>query len=1377
MQPSSSLHHPVRRRPTDNSGDLAFLDRNMQSVSSQLDTIFRSLRSGRHGHRFNMWVDEGQTRTGSGAPAIPPGIEEVLVSRLRRPTSEQSSEENATGQQPQDKVEPNQMQESDAVAREEPPVGENTSNVGTVNTSLRSMEVGVTGNLDVGPIDNDFLQGGDASNARDPAIEMQYVRGSDATSRDVEAVSQESGGSGATLGESLRSLEVEIGSADGHDDGGERQGPTDRISLSDLQPPRARRSSGNPGAVSGREASLRSVSEVPPDTNQVPGQAGSAEEQNITQPVDLATIDPAFLDALPEELRDEVLSSQQRQATQTPNEQTQPEGDIDPEFLAALPPDIREEVLAQQRAAQRGNHSQELEGQPVEMDTVSIIATFPSDLREEVLLTSSDAILANLTPALVAEAQMLRERFAHRYHSRALFGMYPRNRRGESSRRGEGIGSSLDRGRRSVGGKLVEADGAPLVDMEDLKALVRLLRVVQPIYKGPLQRVLLNLCVHRESRTSLVKILMDTLMRDLRGPMKSLNGFGEPSFRLYACQSHIIYSRPQFCNGVPPLLSRRILETLTYLARNHPYVAKFLLHMVLPQPATPNSLNAEQDRGKAVMIMEEDQSERLLQQKGDTSIVLLLSLLNQSLYLRSVAHLEQLLNLLEVIIDSSTDDNSALPNKSGVSPPEPQAGSESAMVDVQVNAVVASAGDNKLIMTDDHTKSSASAVNDEHNTRDVLLGLPQSELRLLCSLLAREGLSDNAYGLVAEIMKKLVAIIPTHCRLFITELANSVQQLIISAMNELHGYEEIETLLNTSSSDGTTILRVLQALSSLISTLHEKEKDCQLLPEKDLNDALSLVWNIDSALEPLWLELSTCISKIESFSESSDRSGISGNQLSTNSSSMPPLPAGSQNILPYIESFFVTCEKLCPGESGSVHDFSNTMNSDIEDASTSTVGQKSPGAHSKVDEKHLAFVKFSERHKKLLNAFIRQNSGLLEKSFSLMLKVPRIIDFDNKRNYFRSKIKHQHDHHRSPLRISVRRAYVLEDSYNQLRMRSTQDLKGRLTVNFQGEEGIDAGGLTREWYQLLSRVIFDKGALLFTTVGNDSTFQPNPNSVYQTEHLSYFKFVGRVVGKALFDGQLLDVHFTRSFYKHILGVKVTYHDIEAIDPDYFKNLKWMLENDVSEIPDLTFSIDADEEKLILYERTEVTDYELIPGGRNIRVTEENKREYVDLNAEHRLTTAIRPQINAFLEGFNELIPRELVSIFNDKELELLISGLPDIDLDDLRENTEYSGYSPASPVIQWFWEVVQGFSEEDKARLLQFVTGTSKVPLEGFSALQGISGSQKFQIHKAYGSPDHLPSAHTCFNQLDLPEYPSKEQLEERLLLAIHEANEGFGFG
>lgn len=374
-------------------------------------------------------------------------------------------------------------------------------------------------------------------------------------------------------------------------------------------------------------------------------------------------------------------------------------------------------------------------------------------------------------------------------------------------------------------------------------------------------------------------------------------------------------------------------------------------------------------------------------------------------------------------------------------------------------------------------------------------------------------LSDNAYALVAEVMKKLVANAPTHCRLFITELAVAVQGLARSAMSELGTFgETLDALLSTSSSDGSAILRVLQALSSLVASLKEKENDPKILPEKEYTAALSQVWDINSALEPLWLDLSTCISKIETYSDSvPDLLTSSKTSTSKPSGVMTPLPAGSQNILPYIESFFVVCEKLHPVQPGSSHEFSIAAVSEVEDASTSAGQQKTSGHALKVDDKNIAFVKFSEKHRKLLNAFLRQNPGLLEKSFSLMLKVPRFIDFDNKRAHFRSKIKHQHDHHHSPLRISVRRAYILEDSYNQLRLRSTQDLKGRLTVHFQGEEGIDAGGLTREWYQLLSRVIFDKGALLFTTVGNESTFQPNPNSVFQTEHLSYFKFVGRVV--------------------------------------------------------------------------------------------------------------------------------------------------------------------------------------------------------------------------------------------------------------------------
>ncbi|CAA0843325.1 E3 ubiquitin-protein ligase UPL1 [Striga hermonthica] len=1331
VEPHPSLN-TFLPRPSENNHDA----RSNSEALSQLNSVFRSLRHGRQGHRFDLLANEDQLSNGSNSSGVPQGLEEVLVSSLRRPSTEKPSN-NTAAVESQNRVELGLSAES-----AETTAG-NQESVGGITEHPPSavLESAGVGNVSTAH----ETQGMESSNQTPQSVDIQYDHAD--VMRDVEAVSQESSGSGATLGESLRSLDVEIGSADGHDDGGDRQAG------SDARIRRINPAFGNNTSLSGRDAPLHSVTEVSEDPIPEAEQTAPPNEEQNNH--DAEPIDPAFLDALPEELRAEVLSAQPSETSNPQNPEPQNNGDIDPEFLAALPPDIREEVLAQQRA-QRLQQSHELEGQPVEMDTVSIIATFPSDIREEVLLTSSDAILANLTPALVAEANMLRERFARRYNQ-TLFGIYPRNRRGESSRRGvDRVGGGLSR--RSTAVTPVEADGLPLVDTEGLESLIRLLRVVQPLYRSQ-QRLLLNLCAHAETRVDLLKILMDLLLSNKRRFPSDLNAT-EPPYRLYACK-HVMYSRPQHVDGVPPLVSRRALETLTYLSGNHPLVAKLLLELRLPQVNFKESPSSDEKGKKAMLLSDEDMSEKYTERQS--SLSLLLSLFNRPLYLRSITHLEQLLNLLDVILDNAEKKSNSSHDPGSSASEQPSNPQDSTSV------VSATSGEGNSSL-----KALSSDEDKEQNAKD-LNNLPKLELQRLCSLLASEGLSDNAYTLVAEVLRKLVTIAPIHCNHFVTELAGSVRSLTKSAIEELQVFGDIEKALLFTTTHGAPVLRVLQALSSLVVVLLSKDKKHQNLPDTEYTAAVTVVWDINAALEPLWQELSNCISKIETYSDMvSDRSASS---VKPSISSVPSLPAGTQNVLPYIESFFVTCEKLNPGQSSSGTDFGATSVSDVVEGIASSSQVKPSGSSLKVDEKHVAFLRFSEKHRKLLNAFVRQNPGLLEKSFSLMLKVPRFIDFDNKRSHFRSKIKNLHDTQHSPLRISVRRAYILEDSYNQLRLRPAQDLKGRLTVHFQGEEGIDAGGLTREWYQLLSRVIFDKGALLFTTVGNESTFQPNPNSVYQTEHLSYFKFVGRVVGKALFDGQLLDVHFTRSFYKHILGVKVTYHDIEAIDPDYFKNLKWLLENDISDVLDLTFSIDADEEKLILYERTQVTDYELIPGGRNIRVTEANKHQYVDLVAEHRLTTAIRPQINAFMEGFNELISRDLISIFNDKELELLISGLPDIDLDDLRANTEYSGYSTASPAIQWFWEIVQGFSKEDKARLLQFVTGTSKVPLEGFGALQGISGSQKFQIHKAYGSPDHLPSAHTCFNQLDLPDYPSKERLEERLLLAIHEGNEGFGFG
>jgi E3 ubiquitin-protein ligase HUWE1 len=203
--------------------------------------------------------------------------------------------------------------------------------------------------------------------------------------------------------------------------------------------------------------------------------------------------------------------------------------------------------------------------------------------------------------------------------------------------------------------------------------------------------------------------------------------------------------------------------------------------------------------------------------------------------------------------------------------------------------------------------------------------------------------------------------------------------------------------------------------------------------------------------------------------------------------------------------------------------------------------------------------------------------------------------------------------------------------------------------------------------------------------------------------------------------------------------------------------------------DLTFSAETQR-----FGRSETVD--LVPDGRHIAVTDDNKADYLRLVAHHRMTSAIRGQIDSFLSGFYELVPPALVSVFSPAELELLVCGLPDVSTADLQANTEYHQYKAGDEVIGWFWEILHGLGRQQRANFLQFVTGTSKVPLGGFSQLQGMRGTQRFSIHKAYGEAGLLPSAHTCFNQLDLPVYASRDELQDKLLLAITEGSEGFGF-
>ncbi|OAD59034.1 E3 ubiquitin-protein ligase NEDD4 [Eufriesea mexicana] len=337
--------------------------------------------------------------------------------------------------------------------------------------------------------------------------------------------------------------------------------------------------------------------------------------------------------------------------------------------------------------------------------------------------------------------------------------------------------------------------------------------------------------------------------------------------------------------------------------------------------------------------------------------------------------------------------------------------------------------------------------------------------------------------------------------------------------------------------------------------------------------------------------------------------------------------------------------------------------------------------------------------------------------------------------------KRKYEYLKSQLRKPVKDSYRIISSVNRVEI-----LKTKLWVEFEGEVGLDYGGLAREW--------------------DNYTLQINPFSgVCNEEHLNYFKFIGRIAGMAVYHGKLLDAFFIRPFYKMMLGKSIDLKDMESVDSEYYNSLLWIKENDPSEL-ELTFCVDEES-----FGHT--SQRELKPDGANVPVTDENKDEYIALVIQWRFVSRVQEQMNAFLEGFNALIPPTLVKIFDEHELELLMCGIQHIDVRDWKQNTLYKGdYHANHIVVQWFWRVVLSFSNEMRSRLLQFVTGTSRVPMNGFKELYGSNGPQLFTIEK-WGTPDNYPRAHTCFNRIDLPPYQSYQQLREKLVKAI-EGSQGF---
>ncbi|CAB3224299.1 unnamed protein product [Arctia plantaginis] len=354
-------------------------------------------------------------------------------------------------------------------------------------------------------------------------------------------------------------------------------------------------------------------------------------------------------------------------------------------------------------------------------------------------------------------------------------------------------------------------------------------------------------------------------------------------------------------------------------------------------------------------------------------------------------------------------------------------------------------------------------------------------------------------------------------------------------------------------------------------------------------------------------------------------------------------------------------------------------------------------------------------------------------------------------------------------RVEVSRNEILEESYRLVMKLRAKELRKRLLVKFRGEEGLDYGGVAREWLHLLGRELFNPhyGLFQYANAGDDRyALQINADSGVNPEHLSYFHFAGRILGVALFHGHQLDAAFTAPFYKQLLGRPITLRDIRDVDPELHRSLSWMLENSITGVIDTTFSVECSSFGA-------VRSVELRPGGANEVVTDANKREYVRLYVAHRFTRGAERQWLALQRGLADIIPPQLLRPLSPRDLQPLLAGRADLDPADWRRHTRLKHVAPDAPIVAWFWEIVEEFDADMRARLLQFVTGSRRVPLAGFRALQGSTGAaapRLFTLHLvADAAPDSLPKAHTCFNRLDLPPYPSKERLHDKLKQAVLE--------
>ncbi|OLL25278.1 putative E3 ubiquitin protein ligase [Neolecta irregularis DAH-3] len=352
---------------------------------------------------------------------------------------------------------------------------------------------------------------------------------------------------------------------------------------------------------------------------------------------------------------------------------------------------------------------------------------------------------------------------------------------------------------------------------------------------------------------------------------------------------------------------------------------------------------------------------------------------------------------------------------------------------------------------------------------------------------------------------------------------------------------------------------------------------------------------------------------------------------------------------------------------------------------------------------------------------------------------------------------------------TVRRNHLFEDAFDQLNSIGS-GLKSRLSIEFIDEHGIkemgiDGGGLTKEFITSVCKQAFHTDYGLFVET-KDNLLYPNHSSLSsEPQNLAYYEFLGRVIGKAIYEGILVDAAFAPFFLLKWLGKLSYLDDLSSLDDRLYHGLIQLKQyiGDVETDFALNFTINDEE-------FGKSSTIELIPNGSNISVTNNNRLQYIHLVSNYRLNTQLARQSAAFVRGLSDLIDTPWLAMFNQQELQTLVGGATGaIDLVDLRNNTKYYDFADTDQFIAWFWSILAELQQPDLRKFLKFVTSVERPPLLGFKEL-----NPPFSIRFGGSDLRRLPSASTCINLLKIPRYKTKSDLKNKIMMAIQHG-EGFG--